>query len=136
MNLFYQDLSLWKSILYKGLNFFIIKPRLINIVKDKYNKLSSIVSIFTKLNSGYAWTILNEDLPMPIIIKFYVEHIIILLNLVSDCDLVIIDNYFNNYIFVHINYIPSMFLNKDIFFILGGSTLNLFSQIFYKYFYC
>ena len=38
---------------------------------------------------------------MSIIIKIYIEHIIILLNLAFDCDLVIIDNYFNNYIFIH-----------------------------------
>ena len=73
---------------------------------------------------------------MPIIIKFYIEHIIILLNLVSDCDLVIIDNYFNNYIFVHIKLYSKYVFEKRYIFYFRGSTLNLFSQIFYKYLYC
>ena len=68
---------------------------------------------------------------IPIIIKFYIEHIIILLNLVFDCDLVIIDNYFNNYIFVRRKlYSKYVFEIKIYFFILGKSALNLFSQIF------
>ena len=58
---------------------------------------------------------------MPIIIKFYIEHIIILLNLAFDCDLVIIDNYFNNYIFVHRKlYSKYVLKQRYIFFILEG----------------
>ena len=61
--------------------------------------------VFTKLNSGYTWIILNENLPISIIIKFYTEHIILLLNLPSDYNLIIIDNYFNNYTLFIENYI-------------------------------
>lgn len=58
---------------------------------------------------------------MSIIIKIYIEHIIILLNLAFDCDLVIIDNYFNNYIFVNRKlYSKYVFETKIYFFILEG----------------
>ena len=87
--------------------------------------------IFTKLNSGYTSIILNENLPIPIIIKFYIEHIILLFNLPFYYNLIIIDNYFNNYTLLIENYVPKyVFEQRYIFLFLGELTLNLFFQIF------